>query len=93
MKISDGFILREVKGANGEVSNVVITVGKAAEKLNGMITLNPTCAFIWRILEKGASREDVISKLIENYDVDKSEAETDVDYIISEFKKIGAIDD
>ena len=50
MKIAKGFILRTVKGADNEEKYVVITVGEAAKKLNGMITLNETCAFIWKLL-------------------------------------------
>ena len=50
MKIKDGFILREVAG-----SFVVVAVGKRAGEFNGVINLNQTSAFMWRMLEKGAT--------------------------------------
>ena len=93
MKISKGFILRAIKGANGEESNVVITVGEASKKLNGMITLNPTCAFIWQVLQNGATREELIDAMIKEYDVSAEEVSSDVDVIINKFKNLGVIDD
>jgi hypothetical protein len=93
MKIADGFILRAVNGANGEVKNVVITAGPATEKLNGMITLNNSCAFIWKILEKGATREEVLNAMAKEYSVEVSEIESDVDAVINGFKQLGAIDE
>ena len=93
MKISKGFILRAIKGANGEESNVVITVGEASKKLNGMITLNPTCAFIWQVLQNGATREELIDAMIKEYDVSAEEVSNDVDNVINQFKQLGVIDD
>lgn len=93
MKISKGFILRTIKGANGEESHVVITVGEASKKLNGMITLNPTCAFIWQVLQNGATREELIDAMIKEYDVSAEEVSNDVDNVINQFKQLGVIDD
>lgn len=93
MKISNGFILRTLKGANGEEKNVVITVGEASKKLNGMITLNETCAFLWKILEKGATREEIIDAFSKEYNASVSEIASDVDEILNGFKQIGCIDD
>lgn len=93
MKISNGFILRTIKGANGEEKNVVITVGEASKKLNGMITLNETCAFLWKILEKGATRDEIVEAFCTEYNADIKEISSDVDEIIQSFKEIGCIDD
>ncbi len=91
LKINNGFILREVKGAEGKVSNVVITVGEASKKLNGMITLNETCAFIWKILENGATKEQIIDEVTKAYEVSADEVKGDVEEILAQFKKIGVI--
>lgn len=93
MKISKGFVLREVSGANGEVSNVVITVGAAAKKLNGMITLNDTCALIWKMVEKGCDELEIATEITKLYDVSLDEAKADVIDVINRFKEIGAIDE
>lgn len=92
-KINNGFILRAVKGTDGEEKNVVITVGEASKKLNGMITLNSTCAFIFKILEKGATRNEIITALSKEYGILENEVSADVDEVLVGFKNIGVIND
>ena len=93
LNINEGFILRTITDASGEEKSVVITVGEAAKKLNGMITLNSTCAFIWKMLEKGATRQEIISSLANQYSVDSSVVANDVDEVLNGFTKIGVIND
>lgn len=78
MKIKDGFMLREVAG-----SNVVVPVGKRADEFNGMVHLNETGAFFWKIAEKGCTREELIKDGLECYDVSKELITKDVDKFIN----------
>ncbi len=87
MKIKNGFVRREVAG-----NNVVVAVGEASEKFNGMMKLNGTGTFLWQLLEKGGTREELIKKLLDEYDVDEATAEKGVDSFISELEKIGCIE-
>lgn len=48
MKIKGEFVLRELVG-----ETILVPVGRTALQLNGMITLNPVSAQIWRGLEPG----------------------------------------
>lgn len=73
MKIKDGFILRQVAG-----NYIVIGVGEEAVDFNGMITVNETGAFLWKILEKGATKEEMLSGLMSEYDVDEETAKKDI---------------
>ena len=73
MKIKEGFILREVAG-----SFVVVAVGDAVKTFNGIITLNETGAFLWKALEKGATEQDLLSALLNEYDVAESVAKEHV---------------
>ena len=73
MRIKDGFILRQVAG-----NYIVIGVGDEAVDFNGMITVNETGAFLWSILEKGATKEDMLKSLMEEYDVDEETAKKDI---------------
>ena len=66
MKIKEGFILREVAG-----SFIVVAVGEAVKTYNGVITLNETSAFLWNILVKGATEDELVDALLEEYDVEK----------------------
>ena len=78
MRIKDGFILRQVAG-----NYIVIGVGDEAVDFNGMITVNETGAFLWSVLEKGATKEDMLSALLAEYDVDKETAKKDItDFLV-----------
>lgn len=73
LKIKDGFILRQVAG-----NYIVIGVGGEAVDFNGMVTINETGAFLWKILEKGADKEDLLEALLKEYDVDEESAKKDI---------------
>jgi hypothetical protein len=77
MKIKEGFILRNVAG-----NNVVVPIGQATLDFNGMMSLNDTGAFIFEKLLQGISREDLIQAVVEEYEIDKELATTDVDNFI-----------
>ena len=90
MKIKKGFLLREMPGG----TSVVVGVGENSEKLKGYLTLNESGAFIWKILEKGATKQDIVSAILKEYEgAPESVVEKDVDMVILELKKIGAIDE
>ena len=55
MKIKGEFIMRELVG---EI--LLVPVGQTALQFNGMITLNPVSAQIWRSLEQGAPYEEIL---------------------------------
>ena len=82
MKIKEGFMLREVAG-----SYVVVAVGKRSEQFNGMVNLNETGAFLWKLVEQGASRDELLNSLLEAYEVEREKAEQDVDKFISVLQK------
>ena len=77
MKIKSDFILREVAG-----THVVVPVGKRADEFNGMVNLNETGAFFWKLAEKECTREDIINAGLDAYNVDKNILERDVDKFI-----------
>ena len=87
MKIKNVFEKREVAG-----NNVVVAIGEAAEKFNGMMKLNDTGSFIWSKLEEGLDRDDVVKSVVEAYDVDEATASKGVDSFIAELEKIGCIE-
>ena len=74
MKIKGEYILREVVG-----ENVLIPVGETALKFNGMIIINSTGAFIWKSITEGNSKEEILNKMVETFDVTTEEAEKDIE--------------
>ncbi len=63
MKLKSGFILKEVAG------DIVVVPSGDTLNLDMMITLNETGAFLWKILETGADESELVSALLEEYDV------------------------
>ena len=81
MKIKKDFILRKVAD-----SYVVVPVGKLTLDFNGIINLNETGAFLFGLLQNGAEREDLIEKLLAEYEVDRARAESDVDVFLGKVR-------
>lgn len=81
MKIKEDFILRKIAD-----SYVVVPVNKLTLDFNGIINLNETGAFLFESLQKGADREELINKLLEEYDVTPEKAAVDVDNFIEKVK-------
>lgn len=86
MKIKDGFILREVAG-----NFIVVAVGSAVKDFNGIINLNETGAFLWRMLEKGCDEQSLKKALLDEYDVEDAVAETDVKAFIAKLTEAGLL--
>lgn len=82
MKIKEDFLLRKVAD-----SYVVVPVNRMTLDFNGIINLNETGAFLFGLLQNGAEREELISKLLDEYEVTPEKASNDVDVFISKVKE------
>ena len=78
--------MKEVAGLN-----VVVATGDTAENMNSMINLNETATFLWRQLENDITKEELIKKLTQEYDVDYERASKSVDNFIGKLDEIGCI--
>ena len=88
MKIKNGYIMREVAG-----ENVVIAVGEAARDFKGMIRLNPTGAFLWKLLESDTDDSAMLAAMLDKYDIDEDTAKRDIAAFVSSVKGAGLIND
>ncbi len=94
MKIANGFKLKILQGKDGESEKgVIVTVGEATKKLNGIITLNEQATLIFKCIDKGFSKEQIVTEMLKVYNADAEVIERDVEISINKFKEIGAIDD
>ena len=82
MKIKSDFILKKIAG-----SYVVVPVRTRAVDFSGIIKLSESGALLWRELEKGADREELIAALTAEYEVDEATAGDDVDRFIGKLKE------
>ena len=82
MKIKSGFILRDVGG-----KTFVVAVGERSKEFRGMITLNETGKFIWKMLEKGATINDVVDSMLSVYEgADREVIEKDVSDFVAKLQ-------
>ncbi len=86
MKIREGFILRRI----GD-DIIVVPVGKASADFHGMIKLNSTAADIWECLAKGLNEDEIVSAMLEKYDVTESDAQKAVSSTIDTLKNAGVL--
>ncbi len=93
MKIKKQFILKKLNENTENQMDVVIAVGEYAKNISGYIRLNETASFMWSVLANGATKEELLDKLLAEYDVERSIAEKDADSFIESLKKIGALDE
>ena len=82
MKIKNCFILRDM----GEFS-VVVATGEMLDKFNCMITLNSSAVILWKMLEKGAEKQDLLNMMLKEYNVDKDTASEHIDQFIEKLTK------
>ena len=87
MKIKEGFVLRNVAD-----EYIVMPTGGNIAKFDGAVVLNDVSAFIFEKLLNPASKEDIVTALIDEYDVDAQTAAKDVDALVCEFEKMGIIE-
>ena len=87
MKIKENFALRQVAG-----TWVVLPLAEETLNFNGMLTLNETGVFLWHLLEKGSTREDLATALTNEYEVSFAEALADVDAYLARLKQVGCLE-
>lgn len=75
-------MLRNVAGRD-----IVVAVGEAVMNFNGLISLNETGSFLWKELEKGTDYKTLLSKMLEEYDIDEETAKRDIDAFLENARK------
>lgn len=88
MKIRGQFTLREVAG---EV--LVVPMGETALSLNGMIILNGVSKMIWEALEPGATQEELLQLILDEFDVPQKTAEEDLASFLEDLRKQNLIEE
>ena len=87
MKIKKGFIVRRVGG-----QSVAVAVGEMSKSFNGMIRLNETGKFLWDILATGAEEDELVAKILEEYEVAEADARADVRSFVAKLEEVGALE-
>ncbi len=86
MKLKDGVIFTKVAE-----ETIVVTVGEAAEAFRGMIKLNSTGAFVAERMLQDTTREELVSALRQEYEIDEETALKAVESIVEKFASVELI--
>lgn len=81
MRVSKNYMVRKIAD-----SYLVIPLGDAIKVFNGVITVNETAAFLIEKLKESASVDELVSLMVERYDISKEEACLDVKEFIQELR-------
>ncbi len=86
MRIREGFMLRDIAG-----ETVVVPVGQTSLDFNGMITLNDTGAFLWRMLQEETDADALAAAILAEYDVDEQTARRGIERFIEKLRVEGLL--
>ena len=70
----------------------VASVGELTLDFNGIINLNETGAFLFGLLQKGAEREELIEKLLDEYNVSPEKAAADIDIFLEKVRAANVLE-
>jgi hypothetical protein len=86
MKIKKELIKREIAG-----DVILVPVGKAVVESNGLFVLNELGAFLWDRIPIAQSEDDLVSAVLEEYEVSHETAEMDVHEFVQNLTKLGIL--
>ena len=84
MKLKDTFVTQEMDG-----EQVMVEAGGG---FAGMVRSNATAAFIIDQLKTETTKEAILDAMCKKYDAPRAEMAEDVDMVLGNLKKIGALD-
>lgn len=83
MKLKKTLIVREVAG-----EYILIPFGEAVTEYNGVFTVSPVAAFAIELMKEEIEKDELINKILEEFDVDRETAERDLDTFISQLEDL-----
>ncbi len=86
MKIKQGYTLR------GIADSFVVVPTEGDINLNGIITLNESGAFLFNLMEKETTKEELIKAMLKEYKIDEATAKKDIEIFIERLNKTGIVE-
>ena len=86
MKLKDGFITHMSDGEH-------ITVSSGGSDFNGLIRSNTTAGFIVECLKQETTADAIVDKMLEKYDAPREVIASDVEKILGQLRRIGALNE
>ena len=88
MRIKEDFVLQEIAD-----EYIVVPIAKEADRLNGIIKLNETGSFLWKLLAgREMTGDELAESLRESYSIDSVQAKDDVDKFMTVLMQLGCLE-
>lgn len=81
MEFKKEFMIRDIVG-----ETVLIPKGQTATEFNGLISVNELGRFIWENIEKAKDEEELLTFILDEYDVERDVAKDDLDEFLQVLK-------
>ena len=86
LRITEKFVIRRIAD-----ETVAIPVGSVKGGFSGIISLNEVGEFLFALLAEECSKEDLVSALLAEYDVNRETAQADVQEFLDNLSKAGLL--
>lgn len=86
MKFKKDFILRDIMG-----ETILVPINESTTAFNGLITINELGKFIWENLESSENEEDLLHKILQEYEVEKEVAKEDLNEFLDKLRQVDII--
>ena len=83
MKLKMQFVLRDIVG-----ETVLVPINESTSKFNGLITVNDLGKFIWENIESSKDEEELLQRILDEYEIDRETAKKDLDDFLQVLKDI-----
>lgn len=70
-----------------------ILIDTTAANFSGLVRSNPTAAFIVECLKNDTSEQEILKKMLDEYEGDENVMKADITKIVGQLKSIGALDE
>ena len=86
MKLKMDFILRDIVW-----ETVLVPINESTSSFNGLITVNELGKFIWENIESSNDEDELLQRILDEYEVDKDVAKADLDEFLGKLKAVDII--
>lgn len=80
-KVKNGYNVRQIAG-----TWVAVTDGKNPAGTSDIVVLSDTGVFLWNLVLDGISLQDMVEKATEEYEIDATVAQKDIEKFLAELK-------
>ena len=84
MKLNKDYVVRKIGG-----DLILVPTGNAIKHFNGLISLEGIGSLVIECLEKEMTRDEILKKILSEYEVTEAEASEDLDSFIEKASKQG----